>query len=316
LPAADSPAAAATEGGAAENFDGFADGTTDLGDGSTIACNLDAAGFAVGQASVQGGELRLTEDDVNSQRASFRIPAIANSSQGWTATFDFTIFDAAGDNPPADGFSFNYGDILPLSTQAAGETGHGNAEAGMGGTFIAFAVDTWQGGGQGLNIHGATGVNRIDGDVLTDGGSVTGTASITWNPETTSFTTTGLGTDATFSDIPHTFAGNDSYGFSFSARTGGANEELRIDNLRIASSTQQDGLRIISIEKVLGDVTLTWTSSDRRTYGVFTSSDLQGEWEELDDSVPGAAGMTTTTFTDVGVPNRAVRRFYQVRETP
>jgi len=223
-----------------QDFDGLADGTTDLGDGSAIASNLDLAGFPVGQASVQGGELRLTEDDVNSQRASFRIPPVANSSLGWTATFDFTLFDAEGGNPPADGFSFNYGEILPQTTLAAGPTGHGNAEAGMGGTVISFAVDTWQDGGQGFNIWGATGTNRINGNVLPSGVNVTGTATITWSPTTTSFTTTGLGTNASFINVPHNFVGDDNYGFSFSARTGGANEELRIDNLVITTSGDDD----------------------------------------------------------------------------
>jgi hypothetical protein len=236
---------AATAASYLQDFDGFADGTTDLGDGSTISSNLDQAGNPVGRASVQGGALRLTEDDVNSQRASFRIPAVANSSLGWTATFDFTMFDAAGGNPPADGFSFNYGEILPQTTLAAGPTGHGNAETGMGGTVIAFAIDTWQDGGQGFNIWGATDPNRINGNVLPSGVEVSGTATISWDPATTSFTTTGLGDNATFVDVPHTFVGNDSYGFSFSARTGGANEELRIDNLSIVTVPEPSGALLL-----------------------------------------------------------------------
>lgn len=238
---------AATAASYFQNFDGFADGTTDLGDGSTISSNIDDAisGFPAGRASVQGGELRLTQDDVNSQRASFRIPAVANSSLGWTATFDFTLFDAAGGNPPADGFSFNYGEILPQTTLAAGPTGHGNAETGMGGTVIAFAIDTWRDGGQGFNIWGATDPNRIDGNVLPSDVNVTGTATISWDPLTTSFTTSGLTDNATFTDIPHTFVGDDSYGFSFSARTGGANQEFRIDNLSIVTVPEPSGALLL-----------------------------------------------------------------------
>lgn len=238
---------AATAASYIQNFDGFADGTTDLGDGSAISSNLDQAGFPVGQASVQGGSLRLTEDDVNSQRASFRVPAVANSSLGWTATFDFTLFDAVGGNPPADGFSFNYGNILPQTTFVAGETGHGNAETGMGGTVIAFAIDTWQDGGQGYNIWGATDPQRINGNVLPSGVEVSGTATISWDPTTTSFTTTGLADNATFVDVPHTFAGDDNYGFSFSARTGGANEELRIDNLVITTVPEPSGTLLLGL---------------------------------------------------------------------
>jgi len=234
-----------------QNFDGFANGTTDLGDGSVIGSHFDDAGNGVARASVQGGELRITEDNVNSQRASFRIPAVANSSLGWSATFDFTMADAAGDNAPADGFSFNYGNILPLTETRAGENGHGNAEGGMGGNVIAFTVDTWQIGNAvnppGVGILGTTDPARTNGITLADGGSINGTATISWNPTTTSYSTTGLDTNADFTDIPHTFAGDDTYGFSFSARTGGANEEFRIDNLVITTVPEPSGAMLIAL---------------------------------------------------------------------
>jgi len=236
-----------------QNFDSFADGTTDVGGGTTLGSNIDdaGAGFPLGQASVQGGELRITEDNVNSQRASFRIPALPNSSLGWTASFDFTMFDAAGGAPPADGFSFNYGDILPLTTMSAGPTGHGNAEAGMGGTEIAFVVDTWElnnaGNPPGVGILGAGSVIRTDGTVLDQGGSLTGTATISWSPSEVSFNTTGLGTDADFDNIAQTFVGDDNYGWAFSARTGGANEEFRIDNLRITTVPEPTGVALLGL---------------------------------------------------------------------
>ena len=119
----------------------FADGTTDLGDGSTIGS---AEGGVAGTiASVQSNELRLTQVNVGNQRASYRIPALANSSLGWSATFNLRLTDAVGGNPPADGFTFNYGDIQALSNTGNGTDGHGNAEAGMGGTVISYQVDTW-----------------------------------------------------------------------------------------------------------------------------------------------------------------------------
>ena len=190
---------------------------------------------------------------------------------------------------------------------------------------ISFEIDTWMNldAEQGVNIAEKVGGNDLDlsftgGSILSDGTSVSGPVVCIYDPvDGLSFTTEGLLTDAVFENVAASFLGDDAYNFGFSARVGGANQTLTIDNLRISSSSsQQDRLRIISIDKVVNEVTLTWTSSDRRTYGVYTSSDLQGEWQELDDSVPGAAGMTTTSFTDVGLPNGTVRRFYQVREAP
>ena len=52
----------------------YADGTTDLGDGSTIGSA--EAGTAGTIASVQSNELRLTQVNVGNQRASYRIPAL------------------------------------------------------------------------------------------------------------------------------------------------------------------------------------------------------------------------------------------------
>ena len=85
-----------------QNFDGFADGTTDLGDGS----------FMIGNANVEpqvfDEQLRLTEN-TNSNNAAFHIPAMSDSSQGFTVTFDVTMTDTADGTNPADGFAVSYG---------------------------------------------------------------------------------------------------------------------------------------------------------------------------------------------------------------
>ncbi|MEJ6718478.1 MAG: hypothetical protein QNK82_08300 [Akkermansiaceae bacterium] len=297
-----------------QDFDGFADGSTDVGDGSVMN----------GTANIQGGKLELTRDGVAGGFASFMIPAdaVPGSGDGWTATFDLTISDGPGANEPADGMSFNYGNFALTELGSAEE---GMAGAGDVTENISFEIDTWMNldAEQGVNIAEKVGGNDLDlsftgGSILSDGTSVSGPVVCIYDPvDGLSFTTEGLLTDAVFENVAASFLGDDAYNFGFSARVGGANQTLTIDNLRISSSSsQQDRLRIISIDKVVNEVTLTWTSSDRRTYGVYTSSDLQGEWQELDDSVPGAAGMTTTSFTDVGLPNGTVRRFYQVREAP
>ena len=97
-----------------QNFDDFGDGETDLGDGSTI--NGDAA-------SIQDGRLQLTRDGEALGFSSFSVPPIEGSSQGFSITFDYELFDSTGANDPADGFSINYGDA------ALGELG--SAEEGM-----------------------------------------------------------------------------------------------------------------------------------------------------------------------------------------
>ena len=89
------------------------DGSTDLEDGSVI---FGAA------ASLQDNALRLTIDGRGLGFSSFSVPGIAGSSSGWTATFDYELFDSAGNNNPADGFSFNYGNA-ELGEQGGAEEG-------------------------------------------------------------------------------------------------------------------------------------------------------------------------------------------------
>ena len=93
-------AATSAQGAAySQNFDAFANGTTVLGDGTILSSS-------VSNASVQGGALRLTNDNANTatgESAAFKIPGFTGAASGWTAEFDVTIIDAAGENNPADG---------------------------------------------------------------------------------------------------------------------------------------------------------------------------------------------------------------------
>ena len=219
------------------------DGSTDLEDGSVI---FGAA------ASLQDNALRLTIDGQGLGFSSFSVPGIAGSSTGWTATFDYELFDSEGNNNPADGFSFNYGNA-PLGDQ-------GQAEEGMAGRpgvteNISFEVDTWQNfdAEQGVNISGVVG--GVDagqfafnnGPILEDGSTKTGQMSLGWNPSTgADFVTTGLTTNADFAEVETgEFQANDDHTFNISARVGGANQTLIIDNLVIRageSDFDEDGL--------------------------------------------------------------------------
>ncbi|MEE3175916.1 MAG: LamG-like jellyroll fold domain-containing protein [Verrucomicrobiota bacterium] len=214
-----------------QNFDGFADGTTDLGDGSVIA----------GAANtVQGDRLQLTIDGQGLGFSSFSVPGLPGTQLGFTATFDYEVYDSAGANDPADGFSFNFGNA------ALGELG--SAEEGMVGKAsenLSFEVDTWRNGDaeQGVNISGV--VNGADvgqlaftnGVILEDNSRKTGSIEIRWDPSKgATFYSTGLTTNADFTNVDTgAFVGDDGYTFNISARVGGANQDLFIDNLIITA---------------------------------------------------------------------------------
>ena len=211
----------------------FPDGTDDLGDGSIISSND-------GTASVQSNVLKLTEAEVNSTAASFVLPPF-NASTGWTATFDFSI-EHVGVDTPADGFSFNYGAI------PEGEDFGSPAEEGYGAgvQHVSFQVDTWQwdnpdqDAGVAIAVSGSEAAfNRALGDEANfkPEERVNASVAVSWDPANgVSFVTTGLRVNADFINIPADgFSADPEYGFSFLSRTGGHNETLEIDNLRITA---------------------------------------------------------------------------------
>ena len=207
-----------------QDFDAFADGDTDLGDGSAISGPV---------AQVLGGGLRLTDAETTSTSASFRIPAIGDSKSGWTANFDVFLEDIAGGNPPADGFSFNYG-AIPA-------TGDGAAEEGFGGgsPILSVEFDTWMIGDTEHGFNVAIDQTDVPGgfvaaDILTDGATVNAAVSISWTPA--DGVTLVFDGNPIFTNLATPgFLGSDAYSFAFSARTGGATETLIIDNLVVDS---------------------------------------------------------------------------------
>ena len=223
--------------GYVNSFEGYADGTTDLGDGSVIA------GAA---ASIVEGRLQLTIDNQGLGYSSFSIPAIEGSSNGFRITFDYELNDSPGANDPADGFSINYGDATLGELGGAEEGMVGpDSKAVLGGVTenLSFEVDTWRNGDaeQGLNISGVGEGSDLgqlafeNGIVLEDGSRKEGTIEIQWNPQLgASFKTTGMTTNADFSEVDTSaFTASEDHNFIISARVGGANQDLFIDNLVI-----------------------------------------------------------------------------------
>ncbi len=291
--------------GYVQDFDGYPDGTTDLGDGSVI---IGAA------AEVVDGRLQLTKDGQGLGFSSWTIPAIANSSQGFTVTFDMEITDGPGANDPADGLSFNYGDFR-LGEQGQAEEGMFN-RPGVDNN-LSFEIDTWRNGDaeQGVNIAEQVDGTKEDvaftnGPILQDGGSVSGPVTITYNPNTgASFTTEGLDTNADFEDVELlSFVGDDAFNFGISARVGGANQDLFIDNFVLSLGTLGAPFQITEITKNGTEVEITWASRPNRIYKVERSESLEndsvdsnrdgeiGFWEEVDDGILSEG--EETTFAD------------------
>jgi hypothetical protein len=285
-----------------QDFDGYPDGTMELGDFSTIRSNN-------GPASVQGNQLRLSQDGLGNTRSSFRMPKLNDSSQGWTATFDYTITSNTAGQNPADGISFSYGAIPPFDMAGGGEdtaSQHGMGEEGWPTVdTISFVIDTWDNGGEfGVNISSAIGGIKTDhalnpGAPLNQVETVTGTATISWNPtDGASFMTTNLsnGTDANFVNVPIPgFTATDDMIWAFGARTGGAHETVLIDNLCI--TTGGDDLYRFAVSSPDGGTTLdlSWNSSASEQYSIVSTSDPVGNPDP--DAWPVVAGLETIVAT-------------------
>ncbi|MDG1852950.1 MAG: hypothetical protein P8I97_02215, partial [Verrucomicrobiales bacterium] len=311
--------------GYVQDFDGFPDGTTDLDDGTVMY------GTA---ASVVDGRLQLTRDGQGLGFSSFTIPTLEGSSGGWMATFDLEISDGPGANDPADGLSFNYGNF-DLGIPGSAEEGMAAVDANDASPLVtenlSFEIDTWRNGDpeQGVNIAEKVegediNLEFINGRILDDGTSVSGPVTIVYDPVNgASFKTEGLLTNADFEDVPLTFVGDDSYNFGFSARVGGANQDVFIDNLVISLGSGAAPLQITEIEKEGDEITLTWNSKPNRVYLIERSEDMEngeidanrdgnfGFWEEIDDGILSDGEFTS--FTDQ-VPEGTRKIFWRVTD--
>lgn len=238
----------------------FSDGTTILGDGSDIRSNIPS------QGQVIGGQLRMTTALVNGAWTVYRIPALYNSSLGFTATFNFDLSDSYDGAPPADGFSFVYGDIPAFAGLSMDQFGYGSAEEGMGAdNEISFQIDTWQVGDTehgynlGMRLGGVEQADpfSLNTDILVDGGAITGgSATASWDPTNgaSMVVDLGAGPTAIFTNVPTPgFTGGDAYTFAFSGRTGGASETLNLDNVNI--ETIPDQLRSVGAMDLAVDFT-------------------------------------------------------------
>ncbi len=308
-----------------QDFEGFPDATTDLCDGSQLGSND-------GVASIQGGQLQLSADGVGNTHSSFRIPALAGSASAWTMTFDYTIIDGAGAVVPADGFSVAYGAIPPLTNPTGTNTNdaHGFAEEGWGTDipWLSVEVDTWDNGIGEAGVNVATNttthpdVTFVPGWPVRDGETRTGTATISWDGDTRTLNVaiTGLANPVEIVDleIPG-FTADDSYIWAFSARTGGANETVLIDNISISGKAPD----IHNFAVASGDggetIDFEWNSFASEVYTVVSSADPENDgpptsWEPV-DGLQGLAATLPLNQHSIARPADA-SRFYHLLASP
>lgn len=223
-------AALAQAGSYSQDFDSASNGSTDLGDGTTIT----DSGSGVAQVYDYGTwkALRLTQDAIDSQNtiANFALSDLDSGSAivSFTATFDVLLKST---EDAADGFSFNFGTLGLLPD--------GGEEGMSGASMLSIGWDTYDNGSDPNSIeifvNGSSVANNtsvipiISGDLNGAFRSVT----ITWDSNGLNVSYDGI---AVFTDLDVSgFSASSGDRFAFAARSGTEYEDVFIDNVNIST---------------------------------------------------------------------------------
>jgi MYXO-CTERM domain-containing protein len=176
-----------------------------------------------GDAVLDAGTVLLTNNE-NDRQGSLFLPDLDPGQVVRSFNASFNLATGPGTDPPADGISFFFG---PNTTGTFGEEGPGQG--------LVFSFDTYEnGGGEGrlidIFVDGVI-VTRADVNPYTNGQFVP--VSVVLNDSDLSLTFAG---QPVLTDGRITLPRAAGYVFGFGGRTGGLNEQNRIDNILITTT--------------------------------------------------------------------------------
>ncbi len=285
-----SPAFSSFAGSYSQNFT-FGNGTTALGDGSTVAGNT------AGVTSVQNGRLRLTAAGTGNSLGAYRLPILDPGKEvaEFTFQFDLTLNRVSGQNP-ADGFALSFGAIPQPPPSAV--TDYGPGEGGWslsGGLTVAF--DTYDNGSDPQSIdvvaNGVV-VRNVLMSSFAPGGNYLNLFDNTARTVVIHYDEQGL--DVTYGGnvigtnlpVPGFVPAPGNY-FGFTARTGGATEDVFLDNVSVTTvpvAPLETGGPVLN--EVLVDNVETNEDEDCES----------GAWVELYNGSASAVNLAGWTLTD------------------
>jgi|GEM_PF-2187793 len=223
------------------DFDSYANGATDLGDGTTL---VDGYATPVVEVYSTGSwqALRLTQDQYEGDSGYGQLilpdldPGVAVT--GFTASFDLLLKSEDGSN--ADGFSLNFGDI-DTGTVTDFEDGFARNDGDM----LTLSFDTYDNGSG--DVFGR--VTAYLNDTEIPGGDTGPNADIhigstldgsnyrevimSWN--TTDGFSVSYGGNSIYSNQAIAFNPEAGSIFGLAGRTGGADQDTFIDNTQIVT---------------------------------------------------------------------------------
>ncbi|HTG42914.1 MAG TPA: hypothetical protein VK633_00155 [Verrucomicrobiae bacterium] len=256
-----------------------------------------SAGYISTTGGVNGsGVLHLT-DAAGGQAGAFVIDPLLGGAElsGFSASFDLLL--GGGGTTPADGMSFNFASDLPSATAGAAEEGVG--------TGLSINFDIY------INEAEPTPPRSID---VKYKGAYVATVPLaleqidtgeTFRQVVLRVTPDGkldlaFGDRVLFSGLQltnYTFTSNGKFGFY--ARTGGANENQWVDNIRLQVTKSTAPLRIVQEP---ADVLLLPGQTATFTTAVSDPNGVTYEWTRNGAVIAGATGASYTTpaLTDAG----------------
>jgi hypothetical protein len=214
-----------------QDFQGLAVGVTNMGDGSQLFSTAPSNTAGVVDGTFK--ELRLTADGSNGTHSAFLLPALDTGATvyAFSAKWNSPVF--GNFNNAADGFSFTFGPLAGLNLASnvyAQESGFG--------TGLTFSVRTYAAGSPGffVNVNGSQ-VAAVTNNPQTVWGVYNATRhffEVDWHVHLGM--TVRLNGQTIFSNVATTgFLPHPTNRFAWAARTGGLNQEFRLDNIVVVS---------------------------------------------------------------------------------
>lgn len=240
-----------------QNFQSYAAGANTFSDGSILRTNNSSVGV-VYENSTSWKALRLTQDgDAIGAASSYFIPNLepTHTISSFTTTFDLLIKNDKG--VPADAFSFNVGTFKSTSGVYGNWDGMYDSSGTNTGPVLSIVWDTYDNGGDPNSIEvflngTSIGNNTSAGKTPYVAGNLdlAGFRSVTinWVNNQLNVSYNGQTIFSNLSTGSFTPALGDS--FAFYAGTGGANQDVFVDNISITTVPEPSSLGLLGLAGV------------------------------------------------------------------
>jgi hypothetical protein len=244
----------ANNGTYTQNFNTH-EGSISFGDGSIVRAGN--AGTTVGGWAGGDQALRLTQDGIANQNASYFLPSLAPAGkiESFSASFKLLF---KSDNTPADAFSFNFGTFKTTASSYGSDQGMYDSSGVKTGSMLSVVWDTYSNGGNDpISIELLLNGSRLGNNTAVLPFAPRGFSSnnyrdvtINWANNLVNVTYGGA---TVFSNVSTgSFVPTIGDSFAFNAQTGGSMQDAFIDNVSVTAIPEPSTFAAIAGAAMLG----------------------------------------------------------------